>query len=415
MSPLLTTLLIYANRTEADIVFCKELEELATQSKPRLTVAHVLSKPDPGQKGPVPGPRATNGGLILRSRVSQYLGALHAHDRPRARLVHGLGVCIQTALLFFVATSCAWATGLPNWYFNPPQSDEYTLYGVGEGANFQEARRMALNAIAEEISVTITSKLDQRASESQSSHGASYNKQVNQRLTAEIQKIRFNNAEVVRNEVTGGKVYLLMSVDRQALAAGQKAELDRKLVSMDELYGSSQQDPIYRKFQKLKSIDGEKAGLLSLVAIMQGLDGSYDLTQVHAKLQVYARDLLAIKDKVVVHVQSDGTMPQIKDALEAAFAAESIKVSATSPGRNPDALVVRYATELRNMEVYSSKMSKLRVTVKALASTGDIVATNTIESSGSSLTDFDKANDAAIAAFAKRAREVGATNIIDLN
>ncbi|EGJ51819.1 LPP20 family lipoprotein [Desulfocurvibacter africanus] len=328
---------------------------------------------------------------------------------------HILAACTQVVLLAVTLTCSARAVSLPAWYLNPPQSDEQALYGAGEGSNFQEARHAALNAIAEEISVTITSKMERRENLSQNNSTSSYDKQVNQRLTAEIQKIRFNNAEVVMNEATGGKVYVLVSVDRAALAESQKAELERKLAATDELYKSSKNDPIYRKFQKLKSIDGEKAGILSLVAIMQGLDGSYDLAPVRAKLQAYARDFLAIKDKVVVHVQSDGSMPQIKDALEAAFAAESIKVSATAPSRNPDALVVRYTAELQNREVYSSKMSKLSVTVKTQAGSGDIVATNRIESNGSSLTDFDKAAAAAVAAFAKRVREVGAVNIIGLN
>ncbi|WP_161628416.1 LPP20 family lipoprotein [Desulfocurvibacter africanus] len=337
-----------------------------------------------------------------------------AHARPRARLAYGLTVCIQTALLFFVAMSCAWAASLPNWYLNPPQIDEHTLYGVGEGANFQEARRMALNAIAEEISVTITSKLDQRASMSHGSGGASYDKQVNQRLTAEIQKIRFNNAEVVRNEVTGGKVYLLMSVDRQALATDQKAELDRKLASMDELYKSGRNDPIHRKFQKLKSISAEKAGILSLVAIMRGLDGSFDPNPIHARLQVYERELLAIRNQVVVHVRPDKQMPQVKDMLEAAFADESIKVSSPPPNKNPHALVVSYSTELQNREIYSSRMSKLIVTIRTQAGGGDVVATNKIESSGSSMTDFNKSAAEAVAAFARRVREVGVMNIIGL-
>ncbi len=340
---------------------------------------------------------------------------MFAQSCTRVRSVYGWVVCIHTTLLLLSVSSCALAGSLPPWFLNPPRSNEQALYGAGEGSNFQEARHAALNAIAEEISVTITSKLERRESLSQANGGANYDKQVNQRLTAEIQKIRFNNAEVVKNEVEGGKVYVLMSVDRAALAESEKAELVRRLALIDDLHGSSGQDPIYRKFQKLKQIDGEKAGILSLVAIMQGLDGSYDLTQVHAKLQEYARDLLAIKDKLVVHVQTDGAMPQIKDALEAAFAAESIKVSATHPGKNPDALVVSYATELRNIEVYSSKMSRLSVNVRTQASTGDIVATNRIESSGSSLADFAKSTDAAVAAFAKRVREVGVMNIIGLN
>jgi predicted ferric reductase len=43
--------LLYANQSEADIVFRNELEEMENSEKPRLTVVYVLSKPDPGWAG----------------------------------------------------------------------------------------------------------------------------------------------------------------------------------------------------------------------------------------------------------------------------------------------------------------------------------------------------------------------------
>lgn len=44
-------LLIYANKTEADIVFRKELDEIAEADKPRLRLVNVLSRPGPDWKG----------------------------------------------------------------------------------------------------------------------------------------------------------------------------------------------------------------------------------------------------------------------------------------------------------------------------------------------------------------------------
>lgn len=57
-------LLIYANRTQADIVFGEELERIAVSGRPRLTVLHVLSKP----KDPWPGPRGHIDEAFLRDR-----------------------------------------------------------------------------------------------------------------------------------------------------------------------------------------------------------------------------------------------------------------------------------------------------------------------------------------------------------
>ncbi|MGM0486837.1 MAG: FAD-dependent oxidoreductase [Planctomycetota bacterium] len=48
----LAVLLMYANRTESDIVFRAEPDEIATSGHPRLSVAHVLSRPDESWHGP---------------------------------------------------------------------------------------------------------------------------------------------------------------------------------------------------------------------------------------------------------------------------------------------------------------------------------------------------------------------------
>jgi len=44
-------LLIYANRTEKDILFRSEIAEMEAGSRPRLTVVHLLSRPEPGWPG----------------------------------------------------------------------------------------------------------------------------------------------------------------------------------------------------------------------------------------------------------------------------------------------------------------------------------------------------------------------------
>lgn len=44
-------LLLYANRSEKDIVFRSELAEMAAEGAPRLDVVHIISDPDPGWQG----------------------------------------------------------------------------------------------------------------------------------------------------------------------------------------------------------------------------------------------------------------------------------------------------------------------------------------------------------------------------
>jgi ferredoxin-NADP reductase len=45
-------LLLYANKTEQDIVFRQELDDIASSRHPRLSIVHVLSQPDTSWEGP---------------------------------------------------------------------------------------------------------------------------------------------------------------------------------------------------------------------------------------------------------------------------------------------------------------------------------------------------------------------------
>ena len=75
-------------------------------------------------------------------------------------------VTLLTSLLFFAG--CA-STGpkpetarmppsMPSWYVDPPANDARFLYGVGEGATMEEAKRHALADLAERLRVTVASR-----------------------------------------------------------------------------------------------------------------------------------------------------------------------------------------------------------------------------------------------------------------
>lgn len=59
-------LLLYANKTEPDIVFRQELDEIASSGHPRLSVVHVLSRADESWHGP--------SGHIAVELIAQYVG-----------------------------------------------------------------------------------------------------------------------------------------------------------------------------------------------------------------------------------------------------------------------------------------------------------------------------------------------------
>lgn len=308
----------------------------------------------------------------------------------------------------------AWTATLPTWYLNPPSSDEQFLYGVGEGANFQEAKHMALSAVAEEISVAISSKVEKRESLTTVNNDSIYGKQFSQKVTAEVSKVKFSKIEVLKNEIQGGKAFVLVSVDRQALEAQEKGEIERSLADLEAMYVSSLKDPVYRRFTKLKKIVEEKEKVVSKLNIIQGLNDSYDPTPVYAKMLQYSDDLRHIQDNLSIYVQPEKGNLIVKDILESALSADSVKVSASSRAKDPNLLIIKYSIDLRREEIYGAKMVKMTVHLKLYSSTGELVASSQIECNGSSMDGFERATEAASQSFGKKVKEVGIVKMLGL-
>jgi predicted ferric reductase len=60
-------MLLYANRTEKDIVFREELAAIEAGDAPRLKVVHILSEPEPGWNGET--------GYVDREKIARYLSS----------------------------------------------------------------------------------------------------------------------------------------------------------------------------------------------------------------------------------------------------------------------------------------------------------------------------------------------------
>ncbi len=88
-------LLLYANHSEGDIVFRKELSEIAAGQYPRLHVVHVLDHPDPawtGEKGTIDREKLERYcGKLLKDRYFYICGPKRMLE-TEMNLLHALGV-----------------------------------------------------------------------------------------------------------------------------------------------------------------------------------------------------------------------------------------------------------------------------------------------------------------------------------
>ncbi len=93
----LRVVLLYANRSEADIVFRNELTEMEEAEKPRLRVVHILSNPGSNWTG--------ERGHVDREKIGRFVGPIDgksficvrsaSHENQLNRYIEGNGRAIR--------------------------------------------------------------------------------------------------------------------------------------------------------------------------------------------------------------------------------------------------------------------------------------------------------------------------------
>ncbi len=118
---------------------------------------------------------------------------------------------------------------LPAWYVNPPKSNAYELFALGEGQNQQEAITNALSSVIATLSVSISSSFHAKTVVKEGSVNSSEATYIND-AKSDVKTIRISEYEVLHVKKLGFKRYAaVVKVNRQKLFEGLKSEMDQKL------------------------------------------------------------------------------------------------------------------------------------------------------------------------------------------
>lgn len=274
----------------------------------------------------------------------------------------------------------------PSWYLNPPQNDGSFLYGIGEGHDINSAKSSALNAIAGSLSITVSSEF--KKSESSSSFNGSenaYHSALNT-LKAEVKEIEFSDYRIVQNQLISDKAIVLVEVSRVKLFNDQKAKLDRFSKELQaeqkniERLSALQQAYLYEqsisKAQKLVSL-----ALLSK-SINSGFDTSAYMEQA-AQIKQSKTDALG-NAKVSIIAEQDARV--FVDALKEGLNEAGIK-TVSSNANTYIHLKNRFQTD----EIYGFNIAKATLSLSTKDANQKNIATKTLNISGKSRYDHEKA------------------------
>lgn len=125
------------------------------------------------------------------------------------------------------------------------------MWGIGEGADLESAKRAALKSIAAQLHVAISAQLEARVTVS----GGSVDRYAKTRVAEDVQRTEFKNYTVEKSVPSKQGFYVLISVDRRAFIA----EAEQKLLAAEteinqRLAGVEAKNPIERFIAQQKAL-----------------------------------------------------------------------------------------------------------------------------------------------------------------
>jgi hypothetical protein len=190
---------------------------------------------------------------------------------------------------------------LPNWYLNPKTSNAAYYYGVAEGSSKKEAKINALNQIAAEISVSVSSSIDI----SKTSKNNVYSKEVESKTKASIEKIKFTGIEIIENAYNNGKFYTYLKVNRDILFNSQKKALDNDYESTISMWKHMQKNGVFELFKNGSKLNSNLDKIFIQLPKLKAINDNFNQDK-------YLTELVSIKNKArdmqsnaVVYVQNN--------------------------------------------------------------------------------------------------------------
>lgn len=280
-----------------------------------------------------------------------------------------------TIFCSFLLLSCSHVekkSGPVSWYIQPKQNTELTMYGVAEGFTLEDATKAALSDAAARLIVSISSTSTLVREENNFSASEEMRSQIKQN----IEKIDFVNFKVSRSAQVQSVIYVEVEIDRVQFLQAQKEKLDllnRQIANLEKNI------PSQNVIQKRNSYVKEIALLKQASILVQILNNNLKDTNIAL---AKAQDALnKLNNKVEFYFDIDSSK-EISAILRNALNKEAIKISKEKNG-NSNQIQVSIDSSSRTGQVYGAFITKIKIDFEN-KSMGKVIASNSIEVSGSS-------------------------------
>lgn len=288
----------------------------------------------------------------------------------------------------------------PAWVLAPPSDSPEYLYGVGQGYDLDSAKRAALRDVAAKLRVSVSGTMQSELTV----RNEQVNRQVIDRVTAEIQKIDFSRYEVAKVSKTGQGVVALVQVDRQAFIA----ETEERLNALDaEVRAATDDLNSQSPLNRFVSLTTIRKQLLSARSHAQILTGARTSAARDPRIARY-ESLLARADTAANDLQVEIRHRPDESDLASAIAGVITDAGAkvvSSAGAN--GVVLSLESNQRTNFLQGSHMINMQVIMNTQDAKGRLVANKRYEVVGASISDQKSARMNAIRKWSDQMKTAG--------
>ncbi len=297
---------------------------------------------------------------------------------------------------------------LPSFYITPKNNNKYDIYGVGAGNTMEESTKFALADAASRLSVTISGESSLLTQENR----YDYSSELRSKVKQNIEEINFSDFKISESKKYQEKFYTEVKIDRQKFIQLQQEKIkfnDRQIYNLKN--DLSSQNYVKKRNSLIQMLNiAQKSALLTRIVyktesgnlqkkLKEVADIKNMLSKFNNKFEFYLIDLA-----------SEGVYDVVKENISK----ENIDIS-----KRRSSKVSQVAIKIRSSksvgEVYGSYVTKLKIWFDNIDHSGKIIASNSIEVSGSSVVSARESYKSALKSLDKTISSSGALEVLGIN
>ena len=288
----------------------------------------------------------------------------------------------------------------PSWYINSPSNNSIFIYGVGSGYDLDEAKHNALNNLSARLIVSIKSSIETK----KVSSGDYYNKEINQNIKIDTQKIKFNNVKVEKSVKRGDRYFVLVKVDREKLYNNRLKEFQNYDNEIKLNLQNLNKKNILEQIILLNNLKPKILKNKQRAYILYAINNEFDYSKYYEQYNKILNKIDLLKSKIIFKIVA--TEDEFKDAIISLINKSGFKV-----GKNNN-ILIRLDSNIRYSKYRGWQIARVSTSIKLIAD-NKIYVEKTINSIGRSSSSHKEAKARAANEFKRKIEKIGLEKLLN--